>query len=865
MELAEREAKRALEKLKIESEEMVKLKTLELEQQSLGAEEDYTKLKREVLKHFGLTESGYINRFNSSKANSEDKPGGYIRRTRHYLKRWVELSGIEKTYDGQFDLILKNKILRSVNKDIRQHILIHNPRTVDEVEKQCDNYFAIFPTKQLGDSPDAPTELIAAIAEPMPSVSKVDRRLSRSNSPHFRHSYRHNTRSSKSPIYRHHPRDNSGPRRSQFTRYRQNSDSDSDSYVQSPGPSRQTTRTYNNLHRSQTKCFSCDLKGHIAADCDVDTEWTQRQGRKKSPKVDKNRNKQKVSFRNNKRCLSPEFSGECEDCEQCINQMKFTLPIRNIVSDQWEKRCKGKLPIVSEKLVNQTVTVLRDTGSVVIACRKQLVDRSRWNRDLIVGNVGGAKPPTNEDLGIIAAVETRGQARNKNKLDGKQTYNTLGKTVSAEEFRKQQSNDDTLKNWWKSAKKGDDTPMAGHIGLARTKARIFSEFRWPGAAGDIRKYCYNCDTCQKGKKNIGNKAPLGRSQVVGQPFAKLAIDIVGPLMLTKKRNGFILKAIDLCTRWPEAVPLRSITASEVQIALVLIFNRMGFPELILSDNGSHFTSEIFNKVSKLLGIKLVHSSAYHAMSNGAVERWNGTFKEMLRKITADRQEDWDEFIPAALFAYREVPNEITGYSPFEFMFGTKVKGPMNILRSIFTGEGTRDCKTGNLKAVLTNLLAGDKPDKVVWTEECNRAFGLIHEHLNSEPVLVLADITQPFILRTDASARGIGAVLLQAKEGVLRPVKYVSRKLLPRETRYSTFERGCLAIIWAVGKLALYLNNVHFTLQTDQRALKYLNNCSYSNSRLTRWSLLLQEFKFTIEHIPGKENIADMLSRELRE
>jgi hypothetical protein len=373
IELAEREAKRDLEKLRIESEEMVKLKTLELEQQSLcnqrvveqtksyvprlkliglksnggpmdmevvidiferearevgldhrywchefrkvlldrgcdawltelGAEEDYTKLKREVLKHFGLTESGYSNRFNSSKPNSEDKPGSYIRRTRHYLKRWVELSGIEKTYDGLFDLILKDKILRTVSEDIRQHILIHNPRTVDEVEKQCDNYFAIFPTKQLGDSPDAPTELIATIAESMQSVLKDDRRLSRSNSPHFRHSYRHNTHSSKSPQYRHHPRDNSGPRRSQFTKHRQNSDSDSDSYVQSPGPSRQTTRTYNNSPRPQTKCFSCGLRGHIAADCNVDTERTQRQGRNKSPKVDKSRNKQKkVSFRNKER------------------------------------------------------------------------------------------------------------------------------------------------------------------------------------------------------------------------------------------------------------------------------------------------------------------------------------------------------------------------------------------------------------------------------------------------------------------------------------------------------------------------------------------------------------------------------------
>ena len=162
-----------------------------------------------------------------------------------------------------------------------------------------------------------------------------------------------------------------------------------------------------------------------------------------------------------------------------------------------------------------------------------------------------------------------------------------------------------------------------------------------------------------------------------------------------------------------------------------------------------------------------------------------------------------------------------------------------------------------IKAVLTDLLTK-------WTKECDDALKLLQAHMNSEPLLILPNVNDTFVLRTDASSRGIGAALLQYRDGLLRPVKYLSRKLLPRETRYSTIERECLAIVWAVGKLALYLSNNRFILQTDQRALKYLQTSNFKNSRLTRWSILLQEFQFKIEHIPCRDNeLADLLSRNI--
>jgi hypothetical protein len=104
---------------------------------------------------------------------------------------------------------------------------------------------------------------------------------------------------------------------------------------------------------------------------------------------------------------------------------------------------------------------------------------------------------------------------------------------------------------------------------------------------------------------------------------------------------------------------------------------------------------------------------------------------------------------------------------------------------------------------------------------------------------------------------------MQRKNNILHPVKYISRKLLDRETRYSTIERECLAIIWGIQKLAYYLMGARFILQCDHQSLKYLRTSNFANARITRWALILQEFNFDVEYIKGEENkIADFLSRQ---
>ena len=119
------------------------------------------------------------------------------------------------------------------------------------------------------------------------------------------------------------------------------------------------------------------------------------------------------------------------------------------------------------------------------------------------------------------------------------------------------------------------------------------------------------------------------------------------------------------------------------------------------------------------------------------------------------------------------------------------------------------------------------------------------------------------MLQTDASDRGVGAVLSQKIEtGDDNPIACFSKKLQPHEGRYSTIEKECLAIKLAMQAFRTYLIGRHFTVETDHRSLVWMDKLKDSNFRLTRWSLSMQPFNFTVVHRAGQANgNADALSR----
>lgn len=163
---------------------------------------------------------------------------------------------------------------------------------------------------------------------------------------------------------------------------------------------------------------------------------------------------------------------------------------------------------------------------------------------------------------------------------------------------------------------------------------------------------------------------------------------------------------------------------------------------------------------------------------------------------------------------------------------------------------------------ITALLKRSK--KFCWTPECDDAFRKIKECLISAPVLSCPDYDLPFVIQTDASGYGIGACLTQPHPDGDRVICYLSRSLSKSERNYSTTERECLSVLYAIERLRPYIEMVPFTVITDHYSLVWLQNLKDPTGRLARWAVRLQQYDFTIIHRKGKEHVVpDTLSRSV--
>ena len=163
---------------------------------------------------------------------------------------------------------------------------------------------------------------------------------------------------------------------------------------------------------------------------------------------------------------------------------------------------------------------------------------------------------------------------------------------------------------------------------------------------------------------------------------------------------------------------------------------------------------------------------------------------------------------------------------------------------------------------LTEATKKSSPDVVIWSEVLSREFVYLKTCLCSLPSLPLPCPSDLFVLQTDASGVGLGVVLSvhsEVEEELL--VAFFSQKLKPRERHYSATELEGLAMVAAIQHFSPYLIT-HPFVETDHRALAFLNTTSHANGRPSRWALIMQPYSFTNRYRLGSQYVnADAFSR----
>ena len=256
-----------------------------------------------------------------------------------------------------------------------------------------------------------------------------------------------------------------------------------------------------------------------------------------------------------------------------------------------------------------------------------------------------------------------------------------------------------------------DIPAAAHLSFGKTKNRIIPHFFFPKMLKAIRHFCMSCDVCQRlGKHSSPSVAPLIPLPVLSEPFSRVAIDIVGPLPVCKESgNRYILTVFDLASHYPDAICLKDIKTHTIVTALTNVFSHFGFPQELLSDRGSNFMSELTQIFCNDFGIKQIRTAPYRPQTNGSIERFHRVLKNMIKSVSS--ADSWDTVLPWVLFSYREVPVDPIGFSPFELLLGYSVKGPLSLMKSVWSDKSL----SKQSKNVISYML--DVRDKLKTTRE----------------------------------------------------------------------------------------------------------------------------------------------------
>ena len=223
---------------------------------------------------------------------------------------------------------------------------------------------------------------------------------------------------------------------------------------------------------------------------------------------------------------------------------------------------------------------------------------------------------------------------------------------------------------------------AGHQGRDHTLSLMKEQFWWPGMSQALLKAVANCGRCiqYEAKGQLPPMQPI----ICTEPMELVHIDYVGmevTVATDKKpvvRN--VLVVVDHFTCYVQAFITKNHTArTTARVLYDNYFSVFGFPQRLMSDQGTEFCGKVIAAMCSLLGVEKICTTPYHPQTNGSAERVHQTLQRMIGKLDPEKRKKWPAHIGSIIIAYNSTRSQVTGYSPYYLMFGCRPRLPINLL------------------------------------------------------------------------------------------------------------------------------------------------------------------------------------------
>ena len=218
-----------------------------------------------------------------------------------------------------------------------------------------------------------------------------------------------------------------------------------------------------------------------------------------------------------------------------------------------------------------------------------------------------------------------------------------------------------------------DGKVTAHMGRRRTIHALQHFCYWFKMYRDVAFWVQSCDKCQRRKHaQPSPRAPM-KIYVSGVPNERIAMDVCGPLVVSKKGNVYVLVITDCFSKYTEAYAMPNQQAATIAEILVKRWiHTYGEPSQVHSDQGSNFMSELVTQVCEIYDIEKTRTTPYHPQGDGQVERYNKTMMNIVYSMV-EKNDEWDEVLPFAQSAYNGTVHEVTSFTPNFLWFSRELR------------------------------------------------------------------------------------------------------------------------------------------------------------------------------------------------